>query len=518
MLELIKDYIKMTKVIAVPKSRSVFEHDCIVPDALPDMQKVLVADGVATVDRVSVQKDAVTVDFDIHYKVLYLSDSADAAIKSINTVAKHSVTLDAPGVDQSTMCSVDCAIEHTDHTFINSRKLAFRSVVKIDPHLTASIEKGITTGLDGLSDIQIQKNTFKLSSLAESQTTQLTVSENLELPSGKVAFLELLRVDPRISDIIVAINEDKLQVKGNLNVCALYVADDTNQNTQIFDNQIPFTQNIQISANDENVSWDVNTKLKSFMADLQDDSDGDKRILAVNAIITFSAGGYETKECDIMTDAYSLTKDFNLETENIAASLKVGDFSTQFVLKEVIAKPEDAPVISEIISVTGQVGQADTSEEAGNITIEGFIITNVLYMSEDPASPIGSFTQQIPFSQTFEQKYDVENPDITANLDVSHASFSILSPQEIELRIAVAVKTDVTCINNIATITNAVMPDESDKDLSQRPSILLYIVQPGDTLWKIAKRYSAPIAILQNVNELKNTDGIRAGQKLLIPT
>ena len=62
------------------------------------------------------------------------------------------------------------------------------------------------------------------------------------------------------------------------------------------------------------------------------------------------------------------------------------------------------------------------------------------------------------------------------------------------------------------------MPEEADKDFTNRPSILLYVVQPGDTLWKVAKRYSAPLNILQNVNNLTNPDVLRPGQKLLIPT
>ena len=154
MIELIKDYVKMTKVILVPPSRSVYEHDCIVPDALPDMLKVLVADGVSTVDRVSVMKDQVTVDFSIKYRILYLADNAEASIKSFSTMANHSATFDAPEVDSNTECRVECIIEHTEHTFINSRKLAFRTVVKIEPELYNTEEKGITAGLDGLDDIQ----------------------------------------------------------------------------------------------------------------------------------------------------------------------------------------------------------------------------------------------------------------------------------------------------------------------------------------------------------------------------
>ncbi len=518
MIELIKDYIKMTKVILVSKSRSVFEHDCIVPDTMPDMLRVLVADGIATVDRVSISKDSVNVDFSIRYRILYLADNAEASIKAFNTEANHSVTFDAPEVDQNTAFKVDCVIEHTEHTFINSRKLSFRSVVKIEPELTNNVEKGITTNLDGLNDIQIQKSMFKISSMCESQTANLAISETLDIPSGKAAVLDLLRTDAKLSDVNYTTDNDQVQIKGFLNVCALYIADDNNQSIQVMEHQIPFTQNINITENEENISWDVNSELNSFRSDMQEDSDGDKRILVINGDIKFKVCGYVNKDCEVLTDAYSLTKNFTLEEDNIDTSVKIGDLNSQFVLKEVLAKPDSNPDIAEIINVNGQVGQADTSVENGVVTVEGFIVCNVLYMSSDENQPLASFTQQIPYTQTFDQTFDTENPDTKVKLDVSHTSFSILSGQELELRIAVAVKMNVYAINHISTVVNAVMPEEAEKDLSNRPSILLYIVQPGDNLWKVAKKYSAPITILQNINSLKSPDTIRPGQKLLIPT
>lgn len=515
MIELIKDYIKITKVILVPPSRSVYEHDCIVPDTLPDMLKVLVADGVVTVDRVSVIKDTVTVDFSVSYRILYLADNAEASIKSFLTTAKHSATFDAPDADANTKCRVDCILEHTEHTFINSRKLSFRSVVKIEPELNSTVEKGITTDLDGLNDIQTRRNTFKISSLCESQTANLNIAETLDIPSGKAAILDLLRADAKLTDVNFTVDDEKVQVKGCLNICALYVSDDNNQSTQIMEHQIPFTQNIQIENGGE---YNVRTVLASFRSDVGEDSDGEKRIITIEAIINFELSGYAIKECDILTDAYSLTKEFKLESENLDTTLKVGEMNNSFVIKEVMTKSEEDPDISEVINVNGTIGQADVNIEAGVITVEGFVFCNVLYLSDNANAPIASFTQQVPFTQTFDRTFEVEEPDVKAKLDVSHASYSILSGQELELRIAVSVKLEVSCINHLSTVENVIMLENPDKDFTNRPSILLYVVQPGDSLWKVAKKYSAPISILQNINDIKNPDVLRSGQKLLIPT
>ena len=45
---------------------------------------------------------------------------------------------------------------------------------------------------------------------------------------------------------------------------------------------------------------------------------------------------------------------------------------------------------------------------------------------------------------------------------------------------------------------------------------IIYMVQPQDTLWKIAKRYRTTVEDILSINEIENPDLIYPGQKLLI--
>ena len=45
---------------------------------------------------------------------------------------------------------------------------------------------------------------------------------------------------------------------------------------------------------------------------------------------------------------------------------------------------------------------------------------------------------------------------------------------------------------------------------------VLYMVQKGDSLWKIAKKYRTTVADIAAVNEIENPELIYPGQKLLI--
>ena len=55
-----------------------------------------------------------------------------------------------------------------------------------------------------------------------------------------------------------------------------------------------------------------------------------------------------------------------------------------------------------------------------------------------------------------------------------------------------------------------------EKRAAQQPSIILYFTQPGDTLWKIAKRYYTTIDDILENNDLSETEQIAPGSRIII--
>ncbi|EET84648.1 Peptidoglycan-binding LysM [Clostridium carboxidivorans P7] len=48
-------------------------------------------------------------------------------------------------------------------------------------------------------------------------------------------------------------------------------------------------------------------------------------------------------------------------------------------------------------------------------------------------------------------------------------------------------------------------------------SLTIYVVQHGDTIWKIAKKYRTTIESLVELNEIEDADVVKVGDKLIIP-
>lgn len=526
MLDLIKDYMRLSCISQSENQKAVYEFDCIIPDILPDMVKILAIDAAATTENVNKGSSSATVNFKINYKILYTPDISNMSeelpetpqIKSFAATSDHTAVLDTDSIGENTTIRVSCYVENIESDVINSRKISIKTTVRVEPTIINSNEEGICNGISGLDDVQTLKNDVTLSTMTESVADCIMVDEDVELSTGKAAYKDILRSDAILADVTYSVTGDKLQIRGNLEICTLYVCDDRTQSLQIIENEVPFAHSMEVNTIGDDIMWKADFALKSFRTEVCQDSDGENRILHVEAEIEATADAFTSQTFELLSDAYSLGQRFILEKAEITGMLITDDISGQFVLRDAASKEEAQPDIAQVVNVTAMVGQVKTEVEDGRIIAEGEIICNVLYITNDAEQPAASFMARLPFSQSFDSRQAKVGMNAYMSFDINHVSFNIMSPSEIELRISVSAKGTVMKYCKFTVINNITQPDDPYiTDDGTKPSILLYVVQPGDSLWKVAKRYSAPVELLKEVNQLKNPDLILPGQKLLIP-
>ncbi len=517
MPEIIKQFIKTNQLLQPQRVRSVIDFDCTVPDGQPDITSILAVDGACTVSEATPEKGKITVNYIVHYKILYLA-GPDNEVKAITTQSNHTAIVDIPEINEDSTVFARCALEHLEYNISNSRKLAIKCVVKIIADGNNTVELGIPTDVSDMDDVQTRTTPYTLSTISESIDTTLELAESSELGGGKPSIGCILRSDPSICDITVVKIGDSITVKGNLTVCTLYESEGDNKRLEIIESHIPFTHTVPSTRPSEDPALTVRSEIKAFRAEIGEDSDGLPRIIDIRADIRFCIVGYMLQTGEMLSDAYSLTKKFNLGTAEIEAFIRKDDITAQFVLKEPLTIDGDLPPIKEVVDITGQIGQADITVEDDMITVDGYVVCSALYITGNPERPLVSCKKQIPFTHTIEKRGLKSTAMVPLRLYVSHTSFSLLSPSEMELRIAIAARGEIIDTTTLTVITelNDITDINCQDGNTHRPSILVYIVQSGDTLWKIAKRYNAPMDALIAINNIKNPDELTVGQKLLI--
>ena len=147
------------------------------------------------------------------------------------------------------------------------------------------------------------------------------------------------------------------------------------------------------------------------------------------------------------------------------------------------------------------------------IIVDGVLTGLVLYKPEDDLLFISSINLDIPFSQTIEIEGAKEDMDCTCQASIQYLSHTLVSPNEFELKVTMLLKGEA-----IQSIEKEVLlaVEEKEEQPGDDSGLYIYFVQPGDTLWSVAKRYNTTIDSILKYNHVENQDALEEGSKLMI--
>jgi hypothetical protein len=515
-LELVKEAVRLNRLIGEDSTQTIVENDIIVPDIKPDIARILLLDGDAWINGAETAAGKVLVNGSVRYKILYISDDPDQLVKSITSTTGFQYALDIPDARQGMQCRVKCDIEHLEYEILNSRKVNVKAIISLSGKATEQTEQYVTRDFAGPEGVQMLRKTVNVNSYLGDCQTECQIRETVDIPTGKPAILEILRNDVKITGKEYRAGEDKIVVRGDLDISTLYIADDEMRSIQFMEHEIPFTQMIDMPGIDETCHSSVDITLGDVSFDADEDGDGELRCMKCDVTLDIYAQCSGTKEIELVDDAYSPNARLNIEKEELVLDEQVSENESQLTIRENIVIDENAPDIAELFNVLGKLSLSSGEITDGRVIIEGVAVCNLLYLAANDEQPVHCIEREIPFRQAVEAKGAVPGMNLDAEMEIEHYSYSIVSAREVEVRLVIGLKAGVSRQMSVPVITTAAEQPLDDKRLDQRPSITIYFAQPDDTLWKIAKRYYTTIEeIIQN-NDLDRSEQIEPGSQIII--
>lgn len=516
-LELVKEAVKLNQPIGEESTQTVVENDIIVPDVKPDIAHIVLLDGDAYVNSVEAASDKLLINGTIRYVILYISDDPGQSLKSINTAAGFQYTMEIPDTRQGMQCRVKCNIEHLEHEIINSRKVNVKAVLSLDGTVTNRLDQQIVQDFDGVEDIQVLRRPVGVSSYIGGAVSGYQVNETLEVMPGKPAVLELLRNDVKIIGKEFNVTEDKVIAKGELNISTLYISDDEMRSIQFMEHEIPFSHIIEISGADETSYCSVDFEIGDAIFEPAEDTDGELRMLKADVMLNISAECYGRKEIELIEDAYSPRSGISLEKEQLNMEELLSETKSQVTLKDTVEIDVASPDISEVFNVLVKLSLSGSEVTDDRIFMEGVAACNILYLADNEEQPVYCTYREIPFKQVLDVKGAKEGMKPNIEMNLEHLSYSMLSSKEVELRFVVGLETRVVNQVVIPAVSKAAEQPIDEKRLTERPGIIIYFAQDGDTLWRIAKKYYTTVDEIKRNNEEIDTGVLAAGEQILIP-
>ena len=220
----------------------------------------------------------------------------------------------------------------------------------------------------------------------------------------------------------------------------------------------------------------------------------------------------ERKEISLIQDLYSPSQNLSFTQKRINVSSNNGAGNKNFTVTSKTSIPDlvDGKIID--VEVLPSINKQQTT--SSKVLTEGEITINFIFSNNN--GNINSKVSKIPFEFNMENLTQNENANIETKLDISNKSFNVKPNGDVDCSIDMEAITEFSQNINMNIIDNIEI-EENDADSGDYDSLIIYIVQKGDSLWKIAKKFRSTVEEITRMNGIENPNEIQIGQKIYIP-
>ncbi|MDF2615117.1 MAG: hypothetical protein K0S71_2903 [Clostridia bacterium] len=515
-VELIRKPITLDEMTKRESVQAIKERDIIVPDGKPDMQRILQLDGKINIDQLDVTQDRIMYRGKIDILVLYTTENNQGIVYTM----KGSIPLEdfiiLDGVDKDQRVDFEYNIEHMSYNILNERKLNVKVIMQMDASATKSKQTTIICGIETDSPIQTKEEQIEVITLGAEKEDKMMVKEDLTVMQSKPSIGEILKTCVQIQEEQVKRTDTDLMYNGMLEVCTMYKAAGAEPTVEIITHRIPFEGKIEMPKDEKEIYWDcVLNAMPSYMQ-VSPDYDGEDRVIEAEFIVVAKYYKFNKTVQSTIADLYCpgkkvKTKDKVLEYMNLynRAYLSVPK-------KEAIVIEDFVPENNEIFNVSMKPTIEEKVISDDKLTIKGVLEIKTIYICKEVGNAVDTAVNIIPFIQDIEVKGIQNKATVVPRVLVKDVKIYSQNKKEIVVEYVLDTMAEVYTKNNLSVLEEIDLDDMTKEELDKYPSMTVYQVKNGDSLWELAKKFNTSVQDIEEVNDIDMPDSLHAGQKLII--
>ena len=512
MMERIKKHIHMNRRKGSVTAQITLDDDFNVPDTMDDVEDLILESGEVQIESARNQGEKVAVKGKLAFRVLYRTPGGQVMTLAGNLPFDEVINM--PGLGPDDHVRVGWELDDLHVGIINSRKLDVKALVTL--MLQGEAIETITAAGDVRFDGQVEtlKREIDVAELAVRRKDTFRVKEVLTLPGNKPDIDKLLWQDMKLRGVSTKPLDGRIRLEGELMVFAVYAGEDSQMPVQCLEESVPFSGDVELSEADEDMIPFITVKLVHKSMDVNPDSDGEMREISVDAVLELDIRLYEENEVEILSDLYALDRE-------ILPDMGEACFDQIAMRNMVKHKIQEKVVLSggqrilQICHGDGNVKIDDVQIVENGLRVDGVLEAQILYLTAEDASPVAAHTEMIPFQ--VEAEVPGIRTDSVYQIEPGLEQFSavMLGGDTVEMKAVVTM--DIFVLNPVCEqVILGIREEPLDMEkLKKMPGIVGYIVQPGDSLWKIARNFHTSVEEIMETNE-RNDSIIRPGEKLIL--
>ena len=470
--------------------------DVIIQKSDAPIGKVLVANAVPCVEQVEVLNGEANYSGNVEFCLVY-ADTEGQIFSVKENAPLHGKIENAilnplmkPIYDVEV---VECKVNDVDDV----AKMVATIAIKLDVIQTDEV---LEVKPDG-ENIELKSETERHLTVVSNGEKTITLSEQFE-SKEEVQSVVMALAEANLNS--VSAGTGYFTVDGEVFVNALLkVQEDQNSNLKNFMETLEFKEELE----DDNIQKDdvitafcyvrpQDVKVEVLTETAREEEPKEQRqTISVTVDVTVKYVAMREVECEIYTDAFSMTNKTNLAYDTLITSKYM---KTERLKASIEGQTSlDESRIAKVCAVTNEnVLVASTKLDNGTLFIEGVANATVLYLTDDDLPRVESVELEVPFSNKFEIADDL-NGSLFVVPHIVDVEAKARKGKEITVTMEVCFDVDVYETDSCVVIKDIELTEELP---TNEYSLEIYIAPKGSTLWDVSKHLLASEEVLLKQN------------------
>lgn len=513
-MNLVKDQICIDLEKCKTSTQLTLDMDVNLAETMPDLDHIILDKPLLLFDEVKAMENQVLIRGKLKVDILYAALDERQKICKLKGEIPFEEMVYAEQVTEGDFVEVKSQIEDLSMRVVNSRKVSMKSIVTLCLQIVEIMEEEVATDVELPQNLQYRSQKFDISKLAVQKEDSVILQQEFSIPGALPNIYNVIWGELELSSVEFKTLEDKLMLTGDLNVFVLYENELQDDNVSFYETTIPISQELACQGSSELMIADISIQRGEDKLAVEEDEDGEMRLLRAAVSLKLGIKLYQDEQLCLLSDAYGTKNEICIQEKELSLQKILYKNCAKKRMKESIELQGEKQIL-QLIHSQGSACLEEVSVTKEGALVSGVLTISCLYVTSDDAMPYAFIEKKIPFQHLLEAKNVKEGCTVEAKVSTLQLTITMTDVTHLEAAFLLEI-----CGIFFEKKKQSVILSLEEKPFEKEkwkalPMVAIYVVEPGDSLWKIGRSYYVTVDRIKQLNGLSG-DEIYPGQKLLI--
>ena len=480
-MHLIRENMETEQILSAKPTQVTVEAEVPLPGGLREEARVYYADAAAAVSGGELTGSRVTADGRVTFHVLYGQGDL-SQVNVLETTADFSQSLPLKEENSQTAAvrlRPRAEVQHVSAKAFNGR-LLLRAILNLTAEAALPRTLSFVRDVEETDGVQRAMQTLSMQRTVGEGEGQTLLREEFELSDGLQIKNTLYATAYAQVEDIMGGADGRATVTGTIEIEACHTSSLPGRPLVYTRHTMPYEQTVGLSG-----ALGDALAARSVVRDvavLSQEGENGGKIMRAEVQLNTEITAVEDHALTVLEDLFT-TDGPAVDARTQRVFFRTGTVNEQAAEsgKTVMILPEGSPRVHTALLGFARPVMVKAEKQNGKLVVEGILAAALIYQTDDSPIPV-SVEQEEPFRAVFSTQAE---PEDALSLTAVQTEPSAITGDRVELKYILHLSAEGVRKAAATVITDAEMVDAPPAE----KGIVLCFVQPGETLWEIARRY-----------------------------